>query len=724
MARQRAREADRPGHEECMRRLRAVSEAAVAITSELTLERVLQKIADSARDLVGAKYAALGVVDEEQRRLSSFVVSGITSEEAAAIGTRPRGLGLLGLLLQEPRPIRVRNIAEDPRSIGFPPHHPEMTSFLGVPIVSKGKVLGNFYMADKVDRGEFSQEDEDILALFAAHAAVAIENARLYTQTDTALKVKVAEVERSERQARFFAELGSLLLAAPLKEDLELQVIAERLTEPLGDAAGIYLIDEDDPNSLKKKAVYHSNPARGLAAEEVIESAWPLLKELVLLDRQAILVPLSGDREHRPGAFGEAIGNPRGFTGLVAVPISVRDRTFGVLLSLASQPLWLTDEDRRFASTVAGRLATKIENIQLFGELRSQRSLLRSILETMTHAVYVADPDGNLVCTNPAYARLIGAERMEPAERSIQGYARAINPRHADGRPISYDELPMSRSLRGETFTRMVVLMTPLDGRGDRYMGVSGAPILDEQGNITGAVNVARDITEEAELERLKDEFISVASHEMKSPVAAAKGYAQLLTRRLHAEPELTREIDLAGRLARQIDRLAELLEKLLDVSRVQTRRLGLHKEELDLGLLAVEVAQRMQVTLERHWIEVTFDAPALVSADRMRLEQVITNLLSNAVKYSPSGGQIDLAIHIAGDEARVTVQDHGLGIPEDKQPHVFERFFRAVEEGGGLGIGLYVCRGIVEAHGGRIWLESKEGSGSTFFFTLPLPGR
>jgi signal transduction histidine kinase len=165
--------------------LAALNRAALAIASEVSLEKVLQQITDSARDLVGSRYAALGVPDAENH-LEKFVTSGMTAEAASHIPHQPRALGLLGAIMHEGRTIRVPLVAEDPRSVGYPSGHPPMETFLGVPIMAGRKVLGNLYLTDKIPAGEgvaeFTAADQELLEMFAAHAAVAIQNARLYEQ--------------------------------------------------------------------------------------------------------------------------------------------------------------------------------------------------------------------------------------------------------------------------------------------------------------------------------------------------------------------------------------------------------------------------------------------------------------------------------------------------------------------------------------------------------------
>ena len=175
--------------------LDAIHEAALTITSELSLPVVLNRIVTLARDLVGARYAALGIPDPTGSYLVQFIISGLTKEEEARIDRLPEGRGLLGALLEPgAEPIRVKNLAEDPRSVGFPSGHPVMVSFLGVPIRSRGKLLGNLYLTDKVGADEFSEQDEKIIETLAGYAAVAIENARLYQQVQ-----RLAVLEERDR---------------------------------------------------------------------------------------------------------------------------------------------------------------------------------------------------------------------------------------------------------------------------------------------------------------------------------------------------------------------------------------------------------------------------------------------------------------------------------------------------------------------------------------------
>jgi signal transduction histidine kinase len=179
-------------------RLRALVEAGIAVTSELSLDAVLQRIVEIAAELTDARYAALGVIDRTGKALEQFLVTGIDEQVQEAIGDLPVGHGMLGVLIRTARPLRLRDLSEHSESVGFPPHHPPMSSFLGVPIMLRGVAYGNLYLTEKAG-GEFTQQDEDVIVLLAAQAAVAIENARLYERVERNTVRRVVEAQELER---------------------------------------------------------------------------------------------------------------------------------------------------------------------------------------------------------------------------------------------------------------------------------------------------------------------------------------------------------------------------------------------------------------------------------------------------------------------------------------------------------------------------------------------
>jgi PAS domain S-box-containing protein len=245
-------------------------------------------------------------------------------------------------------------------------------------------------------------------------------------------------------------------------------------------------------------------------------------------------------------------------------------------------------------------------------------------------------------------------------------------------------------------------------------------PLRDASGEIVGLTGAAVDVTEQRALERLQQEFISMVSHELRNPLASVKGYAQLLHRRATYQERAVQAI------IRQSDHLDRLISDLLDSSRLQAGRLELRRGQADLVDIAVASVERAQTQSSRHPIQVDVGPGRFVGYwDTERLEQVFNNLLSNAIKYSPEDGEIVLRIARNDVEAIVSIQDQGVGIDAEQLPMLFDRFYRAMSTAGradGLGVGLFVARELVEAHGGRIWATSDgPGRGSTFSFTLLL---
>jgi PAS domain S-box-containing protein len=235
-----------------------------------------------------------------------------------------------------------------------------------------------------------------------------------------------------------------------------------------------------------------------------------------------------------------------------------------------------------------------------------------------------------------------------------------------------------------------------------------------------------RDITERKELERRKDEFISMASHELKTPITALKGFTQLLQRRFQSRDDED-SLRFLARMNAQINKLTKLISDLLDISKMQTGQLEYGMEPFDLDVLAQEIVENVQGTTQTHRLILDREKTAEVHifGDKDRIGQVLINLLANAIKYSSDADRVIIRIASDGEDAQVSVQDFGFGITEAYQQKIFERFYQVSEPAEktypGLGIGLHIAREIITRHQGRLWVQSQKGAGSTFFFRLPL---
>ncbi len=377
-------------------------------------------------------------------------------------------------------------------------------------------------------------------------------------------------------------------------------------------------------------------------------------------------------------------------------------------------------------------------------EAEARRTLLQLIIDELPSGVYlVRGTDARLVLANRAAHEVWGT--TWPLDKPMHAFLTdggthilAVN-----GRTLNYDELATIRTVQtGQPVIQQQEVIRHSDGiampvlvsaiavdshlLAESLATGNGAVVADEP----CAVVVLQDVTAMQEAERLKDEFVGIAAHELRTPLAALKGYADMLTTQTARGkgPELADwQEEAIASIDQAAARLTALTDDLLDVTRLQSGRLELHRTACDLTALVRRVVQRAQVTTQRHTLTFTAEAPILLQIDALRIEQVISNLVNNAVKYSPEGGDITITLHAdtGRDVVIFSISDPGIGIPLHQQAQLFNRFARAdnAQDYGitGTGLGLYLCRELIERHNGRIWFESYEGQGSTFSFTLPL---
>jgi len=354
---------------------------------------------------------------------------------------------------------------------------------------------------------------------------------------------------------------------------------------------------------------------------------------------------------------------------------------------------------------------------------------LEAIIGGMLDGVVLLDSCGRVREANAAGRALLNLtpDRHEPL---LDEALAALHPRYPDGRLFQATDL-LASALAGCAIPAEEFLLSEsagATGADTRYISLSAAPVRDTQGRVSGAVILLRDITAQKHADREKDAFLSLIAHEVKSPLTAIKGFAQLATRAAKhgaSGEHITRHLQVVDQ---QSERLGRLVGDLSDVGRIQQGRLQQEPADFDLAPLTRALIEQQQVTLVSHRLRLTVaDAPLIVHADPHRIEQVITNLLTNAVKYSPEAGEVAVTLARQGDTAHLAVRDTGAGIPSTELPRLFGRFYRAADaaagHAGGLGLGLFIAREIVTGSGGRLWAESEEGRGSTFHVVLPLAG-
>jgi PAS domain S-box-containing protein len=367
--------------------------------------------------------------------------------------------------------------------------------------------------------------------------------------------------------------------------------------------------------------------------------------------------------------------------------------------------------------------------------LRRSEERFQRLLESAGEGIYGIDDEGAISFVNPAAARLIGAEGAGLLDQPLPVVLRH---RHEDGVACRGAECPMQAPLRGEARSSGEATVETADGREIPVEYTSTQ--LRVADTIVGAVIVLRDVTERRRMDEhrgrvlqdlqasvaARDDFLSIASHELRTPLTPMRFQVHMLKRALAAGEPLAGE-GIAKRIdgiEKQLDRLDQLIEQLLDVSRITVGRLEVHREPVDLPALVRDVIARMRPEFVGTGTRVSLHAPGRVVGqwDALRVEQVVTNLLSNAAKYG-AGRPVAVTVGIDADRAVLSVRDHGIGISTADKRRIFDRFERlvSVRHYSGFGLGLWIVRQIVEAHNGTIDVESEPGQGATFTVTLPI---
>jgi len=488
-----------------------------------------------------------------------------------------------------------------------------------------------------------------------------------------------------------------------------LRVILEAATELVGGQAGLIALVQPDSS-------YQITASYGLPTQ-----VWPLLDPLFqdtpaedAQDPQRWAIP---NLRSRLGDVSRAVGIV--FRQVVGLPMVIGNRLVGVIYVLRRDGAAFSPSDQRVLLSFAGQAAIAVQNAKLYSEVTQEKRRLDAIIENSGDGVMILDPEYRITVFNRALALMTGI----PAEKALGRPCWEVLVSQDPGQDQSVCKLCPPAECRSGSQSRVEGDFTRPDGTRATF-SITYSPLLDVNGQLVNIIANVRDITQIREAEEMKSTFISVISHELRTPVALIKGYASTLRREdANWDKETLRE-SLAV-IEEESDRLDALIRNLLDVSRLQAGQMKLDKSDVRIDKMAERVINDFRTQTARHHFVLDFpkDFP-VVQADHERLRQVLTNLLSNAIKYSPDGGQIMVSGRFDDEWVYVAVTDQGIGIPANERERIFDRFYR-VESAlsrrtQGAGLGLYLVKSVIDAHGGRIWVDSVPGQGSTFVFTLP----
>ena len=544
----------------------------------------------------------------------------------------------------------------------------------------------------------------------------------------------ITERKRVEAYEQFLTEV-SRVLSSTLDYQETLANIARLVVPQLADWFVVDLVDASGKFQLIEVA--HKDPeqvrwARQLRERYPVDPNTPTGLPNVVRTGRSELYPEITDEMLVAGARDEeelALARQIGYRSIMLVPLVARGKTLGVVSFVATESGKLYDErDLALAEEVGRRAGVALDNARLYREVQQSRDQLDIILQGVADGILVYAPDSRILYANEAAAHLSGyvsvQQMLTAQQRALLSKYEIID---EQGQPFPPNRLTHLRVLAGEPEAQAVIGSREVGtGQPERWSLVTSRPVAGESGEVAMVVTIVHDITERMIVERRKDAFISMASHELKTPVTSLKGFTNILQRRLTRQGD-EQGLHYLARMDAQIDRLTALISELLDISRMQSGKLALREEPVALDALIEETVEAVQAASSTHHLLIEGNNGVQVPGDQERLRQVFVNLLTNAIKYSPRAEKVivRLARDDAGGQVIVSVQDFGIGIDKAHHEHIFERFYQVTDAEEktypGLGIGLYISREIVERHRGRLWVESSKGQGATFFVALPF---
>jgi len=423
-----------------------------------------------------------------------------------------------------------------------------------------------------------------------------------------------------------------------------------------------------------------------------------------------------------------------GVQGYICVPLWFKDHFEGALTASFQKAI---QRDGLEVQTLVGcstHIAAALAHARLHTTVENERSRLRTVLDQLPEGILIIEAaNGAVSYANCVAIDILGVSLPNiigfPLHRYPQPY-EATDPNSPQGTALKFTII---RALCGETINSQEITVFRPDGS-KAILLFSAAPLHIENGVVTGVVLVFQDITAQKSIEQQKNEFLSIASHELRTPITTIQGMAEILQMQVERGQSLSspRSMRAVNGIVEQSQHLARLIEEMLDISRLENAQLLLHPAPHNLLATLSQVIEDHTITTHKHQLHLVLQGLStgdslIVSYDEERMVQILNNLISNAIKYSPSGGDIEVGLRYAAElpgEVLLWVKDSGIGIPEHELASIFKRFHRANNLDrsiSGLGIGLYLVHELVTRHGGRVWVESMEGKGSTFYILLPV---
>jgi signal transduction histidine kinase len=623
---------------------------------------------------------------------------------------------------------------------------------LAVPLIAQSHPIGVIVVQHPDAHLLLDRTQHDFVKSAAGQAAIAFENARLYEEVRGFNAVLEQRIDERTHELQVERDmLGTLYdVALEVSSTLDLGLLLENSLRALAKLVGVnqgsIMLVEQDTEHLVHRAVLGQRGDVGVTRFPmgqgivgwVAQNRKPALVPDVSTDPRWVQLPDEETQRKNTGS-------------MIAVPLIAQHDTLGVLLLSHDEVGYFNDGHLRLLNASAGEIALGIHNALLFdqierqllhqGEMRrrqeEENSQSTAILQSLSDGVIVCNADGVVLAANPAVERILERPIEELVIWNLPELLKRLLGNRASDVPV--DDLlqrPVNERHEPRTFTSTFQI-------GPRVINMTLGPVLMSNGRLMGAVAVFRDITREVESDRLKTEFIGTVSHELRTPMTSIKGFTQLLAMG-SLGPINDTQREFLNTIQTNAERMILIINDLLDITKIETGTVDLDFRPVHLAENLSNVVSELRPSIAGREHELTINIPPglpLLRADAKRLNQILHNLLSNAVKYTPRGGKITIEARECGADvvpeaqrdglkpgARyvlIDITDSGVGIAPEEQQRIFERFYRTENplkiEAGGTGLGLSLVRPLTALLGGRMWVASDVGEGSTFSMIIPV---
>jgi PAS domain S-box-containing protein len=714
------------------------------LSSTLDLEAIVNGALDYLKRIVDYDTASLSLLEDNVLRIVAGRGFGEKMEEILKVTFDPEKNIPFRRMKETLKPVLVADTREE-NILDKVAGVERIRSWIGAPLVYKGQVIGQLAV-DKEIPGFFTPEDAEAVMIFAGQLAVAIQNARLYQETVTLaqeleerVRQRTAELQQAMEELARERDMVETLyriterLTATLDLDRILNEALRMLHEATGAPQGAIMLLDQTGRLIYRAAFGRREPlpkggkptpfavGKGLAGW-VIEKKQPVIIPDVTQDSRWIALPSESGMVRK---------------SVLAAPLLLGEEALGAILLFHPETNYFTEDHLKLVSAAAAQVAQAINNAELYRLITDQANKLgdmlqeqaaeayriQTILSSITDGILVLDEKNTILMLNPSAEEMFGLRGAPLAERPLRDIVSVASDEDRNFVLSFYTDLLIhSRKLKepGETVSFRV------EGP-RRVLDVSLVMAPVGRGGAMGTIAVLRDITREAEVDRMKTEFISTVSHELRTPMTSIKGYTDLLFMGV-AGPLTEQQKRFLTIIKNNADRLANLVSDVLDISRIESGRVRLNLQAVSLKEVMDEITLAFEHRIREKGLNYTVDIPddlPPLRADKDRLAQILTNLVGNACQYTPEGGSVLVTARAIGDMVQIDVKDTGIGIAPEDLPRIFDRFFRAdhpmIRDTAGTGLGLSITKAFVEMHGGRIWVQSELGKGSTFSFTIPI---